>query len=309
MINFAERREQLDRLEEGLLRLKAGYQQQEMSEEQLEQLRSTMKNAQTENQKEQKKARIIKYTAAAAVFLGVFIVLPNTSAAAADAMEQIPVIGHLIEAVTFRNYEYESDRNMADIKVPELMIEGQAENGEAQEKLKQTTEEINEEIRRITDELVKEFEKNLQHEYGYQDIVTNSEVLTATEEYFTLKLGCYQGAGSGYQWNYYYTIDLRTGERLKLGDIFKEGADYITPISENIIQQMQAQMAADENVTYWLDNEVEEWNFHEIAEDVSFYLNKTGNVVIAFDEGDVAPMYMGAVEFEIPREVLEGIRK
>ena len=32
---------------------------------------------------------------------------------------------------------------------------------------------------------------------------------------------------------------------------------------------MKAQMQADENVTYWLDQEVEEWNFKTISDDVS----------------------------------------
>ena len=94
-----------------------------------------------------------------------------------------------------------------------------------------------------------------------------------------------------------------------LRDIFKEGADYVTPISESIKKQMKEQMEADENVTYWLDNEIEEWNFKQISQDESFYLNKDNHVVIAFNEGDVAPMYMGAVEFEIPAKVLESIRK
>ena len=144
---------------------------------------------------------------------------------------------------------------------------------------------------------------------GYQDVVVKSEVLATTPDYFTLKLICYQGAGSGYQWNYFYTIDLKTGERLKLKDIFKEGADYITPISENIKLQMQERMDADENVYYWLNDEIEEWNFKAITDETSFYLNEKGNVVIGFNEGDVAPMYMGTVEFEIPADVLDGIRK
>jgi hypothetical protein len=57
--------------------------------------------------------------------------------------------------------------------------------------------------------------------------------------------------------NDYYTIDLNTGKRLQLKDVFAEGADYITPISEAIKKQMQAQMDADENVYYWLDDEIE----------------------------------------------------
>lgn len=250
-----------------------------------------------------------KVAATAAAFVAAFMILPNTSATIANAMEQIPIIGQLVEVVTFRDYKYDEERNMADIEVPEIKVEGQIENSEVQDKLERTTEEINAEIQKITDELIKQFEANLQEEMNYQDIVVKSEVLTTTQDYFTLKLICYQGAGSGYQWNYYYTIDLNTGERLKLKDIFVDGADYITPISENIKEQMQAQMDADENVYYWLHDEIEEWNFKSITEETSFYLNEKGNVVIGFDEGEVAPMYMGAVEFEIPAEVLSDIRK
>lgn len=306
MIHFSERKEQNDRMEEQLSIWRQEYQKQEMSKEQYQTLRARMDQAKKDRRKEQRKRGTVKYIAAAAVFLAVFIVVPNTSANAADAMGKLPVIGRLVEAVTFRNYTYESDRNMADIKVPELKL---GEQPDSREKLESTAKEINAEIQKITDELEEEFKANLEYEGGYQDVVVDSEVLATEEDYFTLKLSCYQGAGSGYAWNYFYTIDLHTGERLKLADVFQEGADYITPISEEIKKQMKEQMEADENVAYWLDNEIEEWNFKEISEDVSFYLNEKGNVVICYNEGDVAPMYMGTVEFEIPSEVLSGIRK
>ncbi|MDE5825087.1 MAG: RsiV family protein, partial [Lachnospiraceae bacterium] len=205
--------------------------------------------------------------------------------------------------------EYDSDRNMADIEVPEIKPEQQLEDSTLQENLDRTTAEINAEIQSITDNLIAEFEANVKDEMGYQDVMVTSEVLATTPDYFTLKLICYQGAGSGYQWNYFYTIDLNTGKRLQLKDIFKEGADYITPISENIKLQMKERMEADANNIYWLDNEIEDLNFKAITDETSFYLNEKGNVVIGFNEGDVAPMYMGTVEFEIPAEVLEGIRK
>ena len=102
---------------------------------------------------------------------------------------------------------------------------------------------------------------------------------------------------------------MTTGQRMALRELFAEGADYITPISENIKEQMQVQMDADENVCYWLNEEMEEYNFSSITDETLFYVNETGNVVIAFNEGDVAPGYMGAVEFEISEEVLESIRK
>lgn len=306
---FSERKDLNEQVEKGLHRMKEEYQKQEMSKEQFERLQEKMREAKRENRRAQSRKRLAGAAAIAASFLGVFILLPNTSAGVAHAMEQIPVIGQLVEVVTFRNYTYETERNQADIEVPEIAIANQGESDEVQEKLDRTTEEINAEIQQISEELIGEFEENLQYEEGYQDVIVKSEVLSTTPDYFTLKLICYQGAGSGYEWNYFYTIDLRTGERLKLKDLFREGADYITAISENIKTQMRTQMDEDEMVMYWLEDEIEEWNFKSITEETSFYLNENGNVVICFDEGDVAPMYMGTVEFEIPGEVVEGLRR
>lgn len=307
--NFSEMKELNEQLEEGLQDLKKEYLKPQMSEAQLKKLRNRMEEAKKMEKTNRNKKRIIGLAAAAATLAGIFVILPNTSATIAHAMEQIPVIGQLVEVVTFRDYTYETDRNMADIEVPEITVTDQTGDSEVEEKLSRTTEEINAEIQEITDNLIEEFEANLDDEMGYQDIMVKSEVLTTTQDYFTLKLICYQGAGSGYQWNVYYTIDLNTGERLQLKDLFIDGADYITAISENIKEQMQAQMDADENVYYWLNDEIEEWNFKAITDETSFYLNEKDNVVIGFNEGDVAPMYMGTVEFEIPAEVLEGIRK
>lgn len=299
--------EKNDLLERELHILRKEYEKHQMTDAQVKQLHRTIKEA--GKMKEKRTGGIRFAVAAAAVAAGLFVILPNTSGTIAHAMEQIPIIGQLVKVVTFRDYEYESDRNMADIEVPEIKPEEQLEDSTLQENIDRTTAEINAEIQSITDELIAEFEKNLDEEMGYQDVVVKSEVLATTPEYFTLKLICYQGAGSGYQWNYFYTIDLNTGERLQLKDIFEEGADYITPISENIKVQMQERMDADESVYYWLNDEIEEWNFKAITDETSFYLNERGNVVIGFNEGDVAPMYMGTVEFEITADVLDGIRK
>lgn len=298
-----------DFVEKELLLLKKEYEKPQMSQAQFEELRAKMEEAKMADKKDKIKRIRTRAALTAAAFVGFFLLLPNTSPVISHAMEQIPVLGKLIEVVTFRDYEYESDRNHADIEVPEIKVELGLPEDQTLENLERTTDEINREIKKITDSLIEEFETYLEEEEGYQDILVKSEILTATADYFTLKLLCYQGAGSGYQWNYYYTIDLNTGKRLQLKDVFAEGADYITPISEAIKEQMQAQMDADENVYYWLDDEIEEWNFKSVTDETSFYINENGNVVIGFNEGDVAPMYMGAVEFEIPGDVLNDIRK
>lgn len=295
--------------EEVLQALQKEYMAPQMSEERVEELRMRIEEAKRDNRRALNRTRYMRVAATAAAMFISFVALPNTSSVIAHAMEQIPIIGKLVQVVTFREYEYISDRNVADVEVPEIKLDEQMDKNEVVKKLERTTDEINVEIQNITDELVKQFETHVEDEKGYQEIIVKSNVLATTQDYFTLKLFCYQGAGSGYQWNYYFTIDLNSGERLQMQDIFKDGADYITPISENIKEQMQAQMAEDDMVRYWLDQEIEEWNFKTITDETAFYLNESGNVVICFNEGDVAPMYMGAVEFEIPAEVLSDIRR
>ena len=305
--------------------LKQAYEKPRMSKEQVEDMKKRIDEAKMENRRSQKYVGK-GIAAAAAVVIAAFVILPNTSASVAHAMENIPILGKLVEVVTFRDYQYEDERNHADIEIPELVPQTfqqdevvsqetgealtQEENTEAvQENLKKTTEEINAEIQKITSQIMEEFEGNLQYEWGYQDVMVKSEVISTTQDYFTLKLICYQGAGSGAEWDYFYTIDLNTGERLQLKDLFKEGVDYITPISENIKTQMREQMAADDMKHYWVDDEIEGLNFKQITDETSFYLNEAGNIVISFNEGDVAPMYMGCVEFVIPNEVVGEIRK
>ena len=293
-------------------KLREAYESVSMPDKEAENMRKKIAEGKREARRQKNLLLALKCAAAAAA---VFIILPNTSAGVAYAMSGIPVVGRLVEAVTFRDYQYEDERHRADVEVPGLITENTSETTEAadeakQERLQKTAEEINQEIEAITGQLIAEFEENLKMQEGYQDIIVKHEVIRSGDAYFTLKLICYQGAGSGAEWDYFYTIDLQTGERVALKDLFAEGADYITPISENIKSQMREQMAVDENIMYWVDYEdVEEWNFRRITDETSFYINQDGNIVIAFNEGDVAPMYMGCVEFVIPREVLEGIIK
>ena len=308
--------------------LKNNYMEKEMSPQQVEAMKAAIEKAKADQAKRNNVVVYKRFIAAAAGFAMAFVILPNTSVTVAHAMSKIPVLGNLVEVVTFRDYQYEDDRNLANVNVPELALVSQEDPteemvtkdlaGEAlmeedsmqekEEALEKSMEKINEEIQAITEPFIEEFKANLENEQGYQEVMIESEVINTTQNYYTLKLICYTAQASGAEWNYYFTIDLATGERMLLKDIFADGADYVTPISENIKEQMKEQMAADENVYYWLYDEMEEFNFNAISEDQSFYMNQEGNVVISFNEGDVAPMYMGVVEFTIPSEVISDIR-
>jgi len=273
-----------------------------------------MKQARMENKSERIKRTGMRALAAAASVVLVLFTLTNTSKTVAMAMQQVPLLGNFVNLMTVRNYEYEDAGHHADIKVGQLTISVVPETEEMEksvwEELQKTTEEINAEIQQLALNLAEQFEEGVKDEAGHEEILVESEVIPTAENYFVLKVRCYQGLGSGYQWNYYYTIDLNTGKRLQLADLFAEGTDYLGSISENIIAQMQSQMAEDENKIFWVNDPfMEEWNFTGISADEKFYIDAKGQIVICFDEGDVAPMYMGALEFVIDNEVIKDIRK
>lgn len=95
-------------------------------------------------------------------------------------------------------------------------------------------------------------------------------------------------------------------KRMYLKDLYGDKTDTFDAISENIKEQMRSRMAEDSMVKYWLDDpEMPEDNFQGITGDTQFYINEDGQLVIVFQEGDVAPMYMGIEEFIIPEGVAD----
>lgn len=255
-----------------------------------------------ETKKKAKRRKVYRYIGSAAAVFALMLILPNTSRTAAAAMQQIPVLGDFFKVVTIREYQVDEGRYQADVKVPEVVPEDTDNvSEETAQQAKETADAINFDIQKATDELVEEFKSTMEEfEDGYGDILVDSEVLTDDERWFSLDLVLYQGAGSGYERHRHYTIDKTTGKKAALSDFF--GEDYVETVSEDIKTQMRQRMAEDENVVYWIDyEEVPDWNFTSIAEDQDFYVNKDGKVVVCFNEYDVAPGYMGCVEFVIDK--------
>ena len=251
-----------------------------------------------ERKKNPKTRRTIRYLQSAAAVIAIVLILPNTSQTVAAAMQQIPLLGDFFKVVTVREYQVEEDRYQADVKVPEVVPEStDTIPEETKEEAQKSAEAINFDIQKVTDELIEEFKSTMEEfEDGYGDIYIDSKVLVDNEKWFSLDLVLYQGAGSGYERHRHYTIDKTTGKRATLSDFYEE--NYIETISEEVKTQMRQRMAEDENVVYWVDNkDIPEWNFKSIAEDQDFYVNSDGKVVICFNEYEVAPGYMGCVEF------------
>lgn len=230
-------------------------------------------------------------TAAAAVLA--ITVLTNVNPTIAQAMERIPVIGSISKVVTFRTYEDKTNNFEAKIDVPK--IEG--ENS--------TELEANKSIQEYADQLIAMYEADLKASEGQGNYALESvyDVVSDNNKYLSLRIRTTLIMASGTEYVKVFTIDKETGNIVTLKEMLAGRENALEKIGENIKEQMRAQMKADENVSYFLDSEMPELDFKGLTGEESYYFNKDGEMVITFDEYQVAPGYMGAVEFTIPKSV------
>ena len=59
-------------------------------------------------------------------------------------------------------------------------------------------------------------------------------------------------------------------------------------------------MKENADVTYFVDDENNKFNFKSISNKTNFYVNEKGELTLVFDKYEVAPGYMGMVECSIP---------
>lgn len=305
--------------QEQLRQLKEEYENMTIPEAGRERLQAGIDRARMEKKRAEHARRRSAWTAVAAAAV-LMIALPNTNMQIAHAMENIPLLGGFFRLVTVRQYNYSDENHDAEVELAQITYGedagegasvGEAAVGAAAPKGTATgsVETVNQDMEATVEELIRQFEDTLSEE-GYHGLHVSQEVVTDNDRYYTVKLSVLETEASGYEHNQFYTIDKQTGNVVTLEDLFAEGSDYISAISENIKTQMREQMAADEGVIYFLDgDDMPEFNFQGITEQTNFYFNEKDELVIAFDEYEVAPGYMGAPEFVIPQEVTAAILK
>ena len=229
-------------------------------------------------------------TAVAAV--AAITVLVNVSPTAAQAMEQIPVIGSIAQVVTFRTYEDHSGRGEANVEIPQIEGEGQAPAA-------------NRDMEEYADSLIEAYESEIRASEGQGNYSLDStyDVVFENDKYVCIRINTTVTMASGTQFVKIFTADKATGQTVSLMELVGNDEAMLTAISDNIKGQMREQMAADENVIYFLDSDMPDEDFKGLDGDESFYFSENGELIITFGEYEVAPGYMGAVEFVIPETV------
>lgn len=245
-----------------------------------------------------KRIRIAAASIAAA--LVIFIAGINSSPVFAATLSKVPVVGGIVKVLTFREYTVNEDTFNANIKVPAIQGLGDKtlENS-LNEKYLAENKKLYEGFMADTEELKKNGGGHLGVDSGYI-------VKTDTDRILTIGRYVVNTVGSSSTTMKYDTIDKNNEILITLPSLFKDDR-YIDIISENIKSQMVEQYKADNQKFYWVEGIEKEANmelFEKISKEQNFYINAEGKLVISFDKYEVAPGYMGVVEFVIPTEIM-----
>lgn len=247
-------------------------------------MRARLEKKRSDRMKNMKRTGV---TAAALVLT--FGIAVNASPVVAQAMDGIPVIGSIARVVTIRNYNESTDNGMmADISVPQIGGNVAA----------------NAEMDAYAKELIARYEKEvvaqLGQEEGHYALESSYEVVSDNDKYVSIRINTVETMASGAEFVKIFTVDKATGQTVSLKD-YLNSPEKLEAVSQNIKDQMAAQMAEDEGKVYFTEGEV--GGFTGLTGDENFYLNEAGELVIVFGEYEVAPGYMGTVSFTIPKDV------
>ena len=135
---------------------------------------------------------------------------------------------------------------------------------------------------------------------GVRALDVRYAVVTDAQDWFTLRVDATLAAGSSEEISRFYHIDKRSGARVQLSDLFPEGTDYVTALSDEVRSQMTARAEAGED--FFPEA------FDAIDANQNFYWGADGALVLVFDEYTIASGSMGMPEFSIPASMVEALQ-
>lgn len=289
-------------------RMKQEYEQIEVPEALKTQVEAGIRKGKRETQKGS--IRFLKGAATVAAAMVALVISVNVSPTIAHAMEEVPLLGIIVKVVNFSTYsDVQDDKNMeANVDIPQVAVTNQ--DGEV---LSDETDELNQEVKKYAGGIIKSYQSDVASiedgENGNEAVNSSYQVVTDNDRLFALRIDTSIVMAGSNQYTKIYNVDKKTGNTITLNDLFQKDSDYLDRISEEIEKQMKENMEKDSNLQYFLDKDVDGYSFDGIKNDVNFYVNKEGELTIVFDKYEVAPGYMGIVEFTIPTSVVSDIIK
>lgn len=252
-------------------------------------------NKKLENNKKDWRRNMKKWYASAAA-VGLIIVSVNASSTFAKSLENIPVIGNIIRVVNFNNYRIDKDGMYVSISLPEVS----SDSKDLEYKLNKEFEKEGKEAYKKYEAEVEKLEKEGKTTHKSAEMWSE----TVAENDKTLSVAIYntETEASAATSRKIYNIDKKDKTILTLEGMFGNN-DYVDVLSKNILSQMKERTKKDSNDVYFVDHTF------KIKKDQPFYINDKGELVICFDEYEVAPGSAGLVEFVIPSNVVSKLMK
>lgn len=238
---------------------------------------------------------MIGTAAAAALFVGSI----NISPSFAQAMGNVPLLGSIVQVLTVQELTIDEKTYQANVKTPVIEgLEDETLQSALNEKYIEENKLLFEQFQKEIDELEKQGGGHLGVDSGYEVLTDNDRILSIARYQVNT-------AASSSTTMQYDTIDKVDNVLITLPSLFKDER-YIETISAYIKAEIERQMAEDENVIYFTEDEFDS-AFTSIQPDQSFYITDNHKLVISFDKYEIAPGYMGVITFEIPSDLLKDL--
>ena len=262
-----------------------------------------VKRALTDGKKELRRRKIMRNikvaVGSAAATILIFTAAINTSPAFADTMSRIPMIDGIVKVLTITEHSIHEDGYNAEIETP--TIEGLKD----QDLQSSLNNKYLEESKLLYEQFIADMEEIEANGGGHLGVDSGYEIKADNDRILSIGRYVVNTVGSSSTTYKFDTIDKEKEVLITLPGLFIDDS-YLQVISNSIMEQMILKNKEDENNHYWLEG-IEESNpidlFSGISKEQNFYINNDYKLVISFDKYEVAPGYMGIVEFEIPTDL------
>ena len=180
---------------------------------------------------------------------------------------------------------YETEGTIVTVKIPHVV-------NVKDDKVKKV---INKLITQAIDDFTNEFkefdkEPNTEHkliaDITFQNYYSDDKIIS-------FSINATQIIADSYLQKKFYTVDLKTGEVYNIEHFL--GSDYQNIVKKSVQQQIAENKEKYPNLMYF-DESV---NNLKITNEQPFYINKDNQVVVVFNQFEIAPGYMSLPEFII----------
>lgn len=239
--------------------------------------------------KSKKKATLYSVAAVPLILLTAILSI-NCMPSTARALEQVPVIGKVVEIIDFRSWGWQWGDSGIEINQPIT------NDKDANERIEGFVKECRE---RFEWYYARKYHGYVYSEFNYKEIVNDDAM-------FVLQMSCLIQAGSSAEYMRYFVMDKTTGEIVKIEDLFADGSNWNEIVSLEIRRQMQEAVENDLGYYYGFGDWSDRVGFTRL-DDPNFYIDAHNNLVIVFDEQEVAPGNMGSPDFTVSYSTVKEI--